>query len=208
MNRYLLLLVSASLSLPGCATEVPQPKPQVQPSLSASYDCSQPGLSSAETLICSDPQLVKLDNQMAKVYAQATEKAQNEHPSSLAAMQRGWIKGRNECWKSTEPKQCISDSYTQRITELQAKYRLVNHSEPVYFGCDGNPANEVVVTYFSTEPASLIAEYGDSSSLMTLQPSASGTRYQGRNESFWEHQGEASITWGYNAPEMKCKVKQ
>ena len=28
---------------------------------------------------------------------------------------------------------------------------------------------------------------------------------KGRNETFWEHQGEASITWGYGAPQMHCK---
>jgi len=40
---------------------------------------------------------------------------------------------------------------------------------------------------------------------MFQQPSGSGTKYQGRNETFWEHQGEALITWGYGSPEMKCK---
>jgi len=40
---------------------------------------------------------------------------------------------------------------------------------------------------------------------MYQQPSASGARYQGRNETFWEHQGVAAITWGYGAPEMHCK---
>ena len=28
----------------------------------------------------------------------------------------------------------------------------------------------------------------------------SGAKYQGRNETYWEHQSEASITWGYGAP--------
>jgi hypothetical protein len=40
---------------------------------------------------------------------------------------------------------------------------------------------------------------------MYLQPSGSGTKYQGLNETFWEHQGEASITWGYGTPQMRCK---
>jgi len=40
---------------------------------------------------------------------------------------------------------------------------------------------------------------------MYQQPSASGTRYQGRNETFWEHQGVTAVTWGYGAPEMHCK---
>ena len=44
-------------------------------------------------------------------------------------------------------------------------------------------------------------------SLMYLQKSGSGTKYQGRNESLWEHQGEAAITWGYGSKEMKCKKR-
>jgi len=32
--------------------------------------------------------------------------------------------------------------------------------------------------------------------------------YEGRNEMFWEHQGEARIVWGYQAPEMTCKPHQ
>ena len=51
----------------------------------------------------------------------------------------------------------------------------------------------------------MIAERGDSVSLMFVQPSGCGARYQGRNESFWEHQGEALVTWGYGAVEMRCK---
>ncbi len=59
--------------------------------------------------------------------------------------------------------------------------------------------------FFPTDLPTLYAERGDSVSLMFLQPSASGTKYQGRNETFWEHQGEAKVTWGYVAPEMHCK---
>ena len=82
---------------------------------------------------------------------------------------------------------------------------LVAGSGPFRFICDENPANEVIVSFFQTDPPTLIAERGDNVSLMYLQPSASGTKYQGRNEIFWEHQGEASITWGYGAQEMRCK---
>jgi membrane-bound inhibitor of C-type lysozyme len=71
--------------------------------------------------------------------------------------------------------------------------------------CEGKSSAEIVVTFFQTDPPTLIAERGDSVSLMYLQPSASGAKYQGRNETFWEHHGEALITWGYDAPEMHCK---
>ncbi len=73
------------------------------------------------------------------------------------------------------------------------------------FACNGSRANEIVVTYFQTDPPTLIAERGDSVSLMYLEPSGSGAKYQGRNETLWEHQGEALVTWGHGAPEMKCK---
>ena len=51
------------------------------------------------------------------------------------------------------------------------------------------------------------AERSDSVSLMYFQPSGSGAKYQGRNETFWEHQGETSITWGYGAPQMRCNIE-
>ncbi|WP_371263928.1 MliC family protein [Nitrosomonas sp. Nm58] len=48
-----------------------------------------------------------------------------------------------------------------------------------------------MTTFFQTDPPTLIAERGDQVSLMYLQPSASGSKYQGRNESLWEHKGGA-----------------
>lgn len=168
-----------------------------------SCDKAEPG--SIEELICGDAELAALDRKLADVYAAATAKAVNEQPPFLKADQRGWIKGRNDCWKSDDTDSCVQTAYVERIAELQARYRLVPHGDPVRFVCDANPANEVIVTFFETDPPTMIAERGDSSSLMFAQPSASGARYQGRNESFWEHQGEARITWGYAAPEMRCK---
>lgn len=158
-------------------------------------------------MICADDDLAKLDRKLAEVYAAASKKAVNEHPPVLKAEQRGWVKGRNECWKSDDKRGCVEESYRMRIAELQAKYRLVSANGPVPYICDGNPANEVVATYFQTNPLTLIAERGDQTSLMYLQKSGSGTKYQGCNESSWEHQGEAVITWGYGTKEMKCKKR-
>jgi membrane-bound inhibitor of C-type lysozyme len=99
----------------------------------------------------------------------------------------------------------VEEEYQRRIAELQARYRLVPGTGPVTYACDGNPANEVVVTFFKTDPPTMIAERGDSVSLMYLQPAASGAKYQGRNESFWEKGAEALVTWGYGAAEMRCE---
>ena len=172
----------------------------------SSFNCKKVETGSMADLICRDAELKRLDRKMAGVYAAASRKAKNEHPPVLKAEQRGWIKGRDDCWKSEDKKDCLQRSYQDRIAELQARYRLVEHTGPFTFVCDGNPSNEVVITYFKTEPSTLIAEHGDSVSLMTVQPSGSGARYQGRNESFWEHQGIAKIIWGYQVPEMTCKL--
>lgn len=167
-----------------------------------SYDC-RAARGIIETLICEDPGLAAQDRQMAEVYAAAERKASNEFPSVLKPEQRGWAKGRNDCWKSEDRRECVSESYRLRIAELQTRYRLIEPIATVTWLCPDK--SEVVATYFKTDPAALIAERGDSVSLMYQQAAASGTRYVGRNESLWEHQGEATIQWGYGAPELLCR---
>lgn len=170
------------------------------------FDCKKVS-GSVEQLICNDAELAALDRKMAEVFAAAKKKTINERPPMLKPEQRGWIKGRNDCWKSDDVRLCVSDEYKHRIAELQARYRLVPMRGPFFFACEGNAANEVVVTYFETSPSSLIAERGDQVSFMLVQQSGSGSRYQGRNEQFWEHQGEAKVVWGYGAPEMTCLLR-
>jgi uncharacterized protein len=172
-----------------------------------SFSCAKVAPGSIEELICQTPALAELDQSMASVYQQASAKAVNQHPPVLKAEQRGWVAGRNDCWKAADRAQCVSESYRLRIAELQARYALLKATGPVRFQCDGLPAKEVIATFYPTEPATLLAEFGDSVSLMYQQPAASGSKYQGRNESFWEHQGEATVVWGYEAPEMKCQAQ-
>jgi uncharacterized protein len=190
-----LLLIAAALARPAMAQ-------------GPSYDCTKVRAGSIEDMVCKDQELSALDRKLAGVYAAAAKKAANEHPPVLKAEQRGWIKGRNDCWKSNDERGCVTEAYRSRTAELQARYRLVPGVGPVVYVCEGQHANEVAATFFKTDPPTLIAERGDSVSLMFLQPSGSGARYQGRNESLWEHQGEARITWGYGAPEMRCRLRK
>lgn len=37
----------------------------------------------------------------------------------LKAEQRGWVKGRNDCWKSGDQRGCVKRSYDERIGELK-----------------------------------------------------------------------------------------
>ena len=156
-----------------------------------------------ETLICQDAGLAAQDRQMAEIYAAAERKASDEFPSVLKPEQRGWVKGRNDCWMHEDRRECVSEAYRLRSVELQTRYRLIAASATVTWRCPDK--SEVVATYFKTDPAALIAERGSSVSLMLQQPAASGTRYVGRNESLWEQHGEATIQWGYGAPEQVCR---
>lgn len=163
---------------------------------------------SIEGLTCRRAGLATLDLRLAALYDQARQRAIREHPPRLAAEQRGWQRGRNDCWKAGEgddPRAaCVDESYRRRILELQTRYRLVPVDFTARWRCDDG--SEVVVHGFNTtEPPSLVAERGDETSLMSQQPAASGARYVGRNESLWEHQGEARVVWGWQAPEIRCR---
>jgi uncharacterized protein len=113
------------------------------PAAGPSFDCARAPAGSIEAMICTDPELTELDRALASVYGQAARKAGNERPPLLKAAQRGWIKGRNDCWKSDDKRRCVADSYSLRIVELQARYRLADRVGPVTFQRDHNPANEV-----------------------------------------------------------------
>lgn len=169
-------------------------------------DCKHAS-SDIEKLICADGELGALDRTLSVVYGVAQRKASNERPPTLAAEQRGWVQGRDGCWKAEVRRQCVAESYRLRIAELQARYRLIPVSASATFMCDGNPRDELIAYFFQTDPPSLIAERGDRVSLMFQQPTAGGSRYQGRNESFWEHQGEATVVWGQGTSELRCLKK-
>ncbi|MEW5685502.1 MAG: MliC family protein [Pseudomonadota bacterium] len=170
------------------------------------FDCRK-ATGEIQPLICGTPELSALDRRASEVFAQALPKTDSRGRARLRAEQRGWIKGRDDCWKADDKPACVKDAYVRRIAELQATYRLVPAIGPVRFQCDGNAAKEVVATFFRTDPPTAVAEFGDQSSMMYAAPSGSGARYVGRNEQFWEHQGEARVTWGYGAPEMVCRKR-
>ncbi|GJM14868.1 MAG: hypothetical protein DHS20C13_01950 [Thermodesulfobacteriota bacterium] len=172
-----------------------------------SFDCSKVEARSIEELICSNEDLSALDQKLAEVYKEAEKKAVDEKPPVLKAEQRGWIKSRNDCWKSYDEKECVKETYLLRIAELQARYALVDGKGPFFYGCNGNPSKEVVMTFYKTNPTTLVAEFGDSTSLMYLQPSGSGSKYQGRNELAWIKGNEARVKWGFDSQTMNCRKK-
>lgn len=173
-----------------------------------SFDCGKVEAGSMPGLVCNDDGLAALDRKMAAVYAAATTKASASKLSELKAEQRGWIKGRDDCWKSADKRGCVEQAYVLRIAELQAAYALVPATGHAVYLCEGRAGKRVTATYFQTEPPTAIAGFGGQTAVMFQQPAASGAKYQGRNETLWEHQGEALIGWGYGNPEMRCRVSR
>ena len=171
------------------------------------FDCSKVEAGSIEQMVCDDEELATLDRSLAEVYTAAQAKTGAENTTNLRTEQRGWIKGRNDCWKSVDPRLCVATEYRLRIAELQAQYGLVEGIGPIQYRCDGNDGKPIVVHYFHTDPPTAWAEYGDDKAILYRQPTGSGAKYEGRNISLWEHHGEATIVWGYGAPQWQCRVE-
>ncbi|WP_339486883.1 MliC family protein [Pseudomonas sp. RL_5y_Pfl2_70] len=55
---------------------------------------------------------------------------------------------------------------------------MVEAIRPVFYQCAGNLAKEVVASFFRTGPSTAIVEFDDRGSLMYIEQTASGARYQ------------------------------
>jgi len=114
-----------------------------------SFDCSKAS-HDAEELICRDNELAELDNQLAGVYHAAVENIPADELKTMRAMQRGWIKGRNDCWKADDLRDCVKLEYETRITELQIRGGLVTVPEPVEFQCDGGKNDYLTAVFYQS----------------------------------------------------------
>lgn len=166
-----------------------------------SFDCGK-AESAAEELVCSDAGLANLDGRLAAVFeaalatASGLDAGRDEAVTALKAMQRGWIKGRDECWKVDDLAACVEAAYLTREAELVATWMLREPYTEAAWQCGGNPANEVHVMYFDTELPAIRVEYGDGVEAMWATPSGSGARYDGAfGRMFWEKGGEATFVW-------------
>ncbi|MDM8166129.1 MliC family protein [Roseovarius sp.] len=149
-----------------------------------SFDCGEAGRT-AEEMICADAGLAALDRRVAGRYAAALEAAGGE-AAELRAYQRGWIKGRDECWKAEDQRACVEGEYLRREAELVARWMLEAPTGTAVWACGGNPANEVVTMFFDTELPSLRFERGDSVDTGVQVMAASGAKYEGSfGRSIW-----------------------
>jgi len=170
------------------------------------FDCAQAQVE-VEKLICSDASLAALDRKLDAAYKAATAKAAGKLVTQLRSEQRGWVKGRNDCWKANGQqtwitatwtvdtvKGCVEAQYRLRTSELQSVWRLVPPKTVSYF-CQNNPANEVVANFFETDPPTIRLERGDRTVTMWLVGAASAGNFEGQNVSLMHKGNEVTVNW-------------
>jgi uncharacterized protein len=193
-------------SVPGNSTSVSSNSTIAQQtSTGPSFDCTR-AKGQAHELICSDPDLAAMDRELARLYALAAADPQlnADEQASLGLSQRGWEKGRDECWKADELRQCVETSYVQRIHQIrQGSQAARAHSEasrsvgPVAYLCAGIDA-AIGATFVNTDPGNVYLEWADRSLTLASAPSGSGAKYEGRWDgqswTFWIKGDEATFT--------------
>lgn len=175
-----------------------------------------------EELICNDATLIGLDRQLDQAYHAALAKAEDKLAGRLREEQRGWVQGRNDCWKATEQtwitatwtvntvKDCVDAQYRLRTAELQAVWQLVPSTTRVAI-CENNPVNEIVATFFATDPPTIRLERGDRTATLWRVGAASEGKYEGQNVSVVHAGDNLEVSWldtnSGNTDELRCKAR-
>jgi uncharacterized protein len=165
---------------------VPPPTGPVTPS----FDCAK-AESEAETMVCADHGLAALDNRLAEVYA--AELAKPAAAKDLAARQRGWVKGRDECWKADDKKLCVEEEYRTRIAELQINSPDAMAASAVEFKCNDDSKPFTMAYYNDLDDKPAVITFGNDQAIIFPQPAASGTQYGRKGITYLEHQGKATV---------------
>jgi uncharacterized protein len=166
------------------------------------FDCSKAS-GQVEKLICKDPELAALDRKMANIYAAAMKRFPADIAAKERVYQRGWIKGRNDCWKAEDVRRCVVEEYRTRIVELQIRSGQLMAPTAIGYECPEKGKPFFATFYRETDPPSAVLTYGNDQVIAFLTPSASGSKYVATHMEFWEHHGEATVDW--YGTKMTCK---
>ena len=162
---------------------------------SPSFECNK-AAGEVEQLICRDQPLAKLDQELSEVYARAIANIPETEHKTIRAIQRGWIKGRNDCWKAADVRNCVETSYQTRIVELQITGGLLMAPDYTSLVCNEQQDKPFTAVFYNqTVPRSAVLTWGDDQVIAFTQHSASGARYTAPGVEFWSHQGEAKVDW-------------
>ena len=172
-----------------------------------SFDCGAAS-TSAEELVCSKPELAALDRRLQARFEAAVDAAEARLPAALPdlrAMQRGWVKGRDDCWKGRDLRDCVEFNYLHREAQLVAAWAL---DEPVWvaaYDCGEGP--EARVSFYEAELPSVRIERGAETDTAVGQPTAENARYRSDLGSTLLVGGEDGWLQWVGGPESACALR-
>lgn len=169
-----------------------------------SFDCNK-ATTKTEQLICGDAALARLDRDLASAYNRSRQQWPAETQHSERQSQLDWISERNACASSTHAQDCIKSSYQRRLIELQIRGGALEAPTPVSYQCKEQEGQPFWASFYNqTEPRSVVLTFGNLQTIAFALPSGSGARYGNQNVDFWEHHGEATVTW--NGKSFTCQA--
>jgi heat shock protein HslJ len=121
------------------------------------------------------------------------------------AAHRGWVAARNECALAADVRACVALAYRTRIVELQITSGQLPAITPTVFACTGGDRMPFLVTMRATDPPSAVIASASTRVIAFSTPAASGAKYVAPGVEFWEHQGEATVTW-FGAT-IRCRTR-
>ncbi len=185
--------------------------------IAPSFDCAKAG-TSAEEEICKDPHLARLDLELARLYRLAVNgpNMTSDRLDNLKATQRGWVKGRDDCWKATIGlSRCIADNYVMRIDEIRTGYADARAEDaegisigPLAYACPGLDALVSFVAV-NADPSMISLRWREVWLVATEQRTGSGARYEDQTAEgtfgFWIKGNEAQLSRP-GEPDLTCEV--
>lgn len=160
-----------------------------------SFNCNKTS-SKAEKLVCGNAKLAALDRQLAANYAKAMSQWPAQEQTKQRAAQRNWITERNACTKNNNAEDCLQTQYQHRLIELQIRGGQLEAPTPVGYLCKGYESQPFLAVFYNqTAPPSAVLTFGDKQEIVFAALSGSGARYTNKQVDFWEHHGEAAVTW-------------
>lgn len=179
-----------------------------------SFDCSK-SESQATDLVCKTPMLARMDNELQRLYALAESGTyeSEDRLNELTAMQRGWIKGRDDCWKNDDPRQCVTASYAMRIHEIRQGFfdsrqqdeRGIS-SGPLALACKGADYG-ISATFIKADPGVAFLQWQDQSVALVQGPTGSyqGSNYAGKATLFTR--GDDALFTPPGGTQLSCRVE-
>jgi uncharacterized protein len=96
----------------------------------ASFDCTKAG-TTVEHMICDNPEISKLDDELAKEFQKASRVVSSVNQEQFKVNQRYWLKERNQCADVA----CLREKYKERVTfflDVEASAARFSSSKKLY----------------------------------------------------------------------------